>query len=774
MQKDNNFSAYNRDWSDILTEASDSIAHSEERDRELDAMLADFQGFLSSNTPELEPVRKTRSASQGSAPVNRPSSAEPVRKAPAKASKKQGLKNQKARRDLFLFLWLSLLYTSLLVRATTISGAFFKSGLYLSVFFSVTPALLVFIATTFSKNRKLNRGIVIGYNVLVFALYVSQFVYYKVFSQYYTAVSMGNAGQGFGFMSTIVSVVIKYILVILLMALPLLFVIFLGKRFFTFKGVPKLMRTGVLVVLLVIYHFLTVLWLPIWGGTKPMTAYDMYRNTYDVVQSAEKLGLGTAFRLDVKWAVFGSPKSGGLSMDLDIDEPEELPDSTDLPEPVPSTNENGETIAVPTENVPAPTELGYNKLDIDFDTLISAESDSDIRELHAYFDSCKATKKNDHTGMFEGCNLIQLTCEGFYYLAIDPELTPTLYKMQTEGMNFTNFYTPIWGVSTSDGEYVHLTGTIPEAGVWSFYRTGEQKNYMPLTMCAQLKNLGYCAYAYHNHDYDYYDRDLSHPNMGYIYKGMGNGLEEMGVTKRWPESDLEMIEATTEEYIHQEPFHAYYMTVSGHLQYNFADNSMAIKNKELTDNLPYSETVRAYLATQIELDRALEALLQRLEEAGVAENTVIVMTADHYPYGLTNEEISELLGHEVDDTFEKYRNACIIYKKGMTPETIDWACSSLDVLPTLSNLFGLDFDSRLYMGHDVFSDAKPLIIFQSRSWITDKCFYDYYNDKVTPINGAEITDDYINRMNKIVSNKFAVSASILDLDYWRALFKPND
>ena len=149
-----------------------------------------------------------------------------------------------------------------------------------------------------------------------------------------------------------------------------------------------------------------------------------------------------------------------------------------------------------------------------------------------------------------------------------PELTPTLYKLQTEGFNFTNFYTPYWDVSTSDGEYAALTGTIPKPGTWSFRDSAE--NAMPLTMAQQLKRLGYSAYAYHDHTYTYYDRNLSHPNLGYVYRALGNGLD---VEATWPESDIEMIDKTTAAYMGSEPFHAYYMTVSGHLEYNFNGNA---------------------------------------------------------------------------------------------------------------------------------------------------------------------------------------------------------
>lgn len=234
-----------------------------------------------------------------------------------------------------------------------------------------------------------------------------------------------------------------------------------------------------------------------------------------------------------------------------------------------------------------------------------------------------------------------------------------------------------------------------------------------------------------------------------------------------------MIDVTTGDYINQEPFHAYYMTVSGHLEYTFQGNAMAEKNRELVEDAPYSERVKAYLACQIELDRALELLMERLEEAGVAENTVIALTADHYPYGLTPAEQSELAGHTLEENFELYRNACILYKKGMKPERVDRACSSLDLLPTLCNLFGLDFDSRLYMGQDVFSEAEPLVIFSNRSWITGEASYNSQTGEVSSLTGGEISDRYVQTIKDAVNNKFTISAWILDRDYWRILFQPQ-
>lgn len=686
---------------------------------------------------------------------------------------------QKFRKNSFwllAFLWFSLVFSELLVRGVTSKEVFWEPGLFLSLLFSILPAILIFVVSTLCKNARVNKWIVSIILFVVYILYASQLIYYQVFGQFYTAVSMGNAGQGFGFMTTILVTIWKNLFALLFLAAPLLFVIILGRRFFSFKGGAGLKSSVVMAALGLVIHFLVVLILPLWG-TDFRTPYDFYHYVYDVKDSAAQLGLGTAFRLDLKWAIFGTGKTHGLDLNLE-DDPNDLNPS----DAGTNTGSTGATEPDTTGDTTqtAPIEYGYNILEtLDLEALAAAEGDSEIRDMHLYFDSIEPTRKNEKTGMFEGCNLILITAESFSHLAIDPKITPTLYKMQTEGFNFTNFYTPIWGVSTSDGEYVAMTGTIPKPGVWSFYRTGEQENNMSLTMCGQLKKLGYTAYGYHNHDYDYYDRELSHPNMGYIWKGIGNGLEYSGDpnnldgvnSSNWPESDIELIQFTTEDYIHQEPFHAYYMTVSGHKEYNFlGGNDMSTKNKAAVSDLPYSDTVKAYLATQIELDKAMELLLQRLEEAGVLENTVIVISADHYPYGLTPQEIGELEGHEIDTTFEMYRNALIIYKPGMEPETVDEPCCSMDILPTLSNLFGLEFDSRLYIGHDIFSDAEPLVIFQTRSWMTDKASYRSDTGEVVSFTGEEISEDYVKRIKRAVNNKFSASANILDMDYWGILF----
>ncbi len=423
------------------------------------------------------------------------------------------------------------------------------------------------------------------------------------------------------------------------------------------------------------------------------------------------------------------------------------------------------------------SKYGQNVMNIDFKTLASQETDETVKALHEYFDGIQPTNKNKYTGMFEGYNLIQVTAEGFSYLAIDEELTPTLYKMQNEGFKFNNFYTPLWGVSTSDGEYIATTGLIPKGGVWSYYNSGKDSIYFPFSMPQQFLNSGLkIVRAYHNHTFTYYNRDVSHKNIGFSYKGIGNGLEKVVNSKLWPESDNEMVKGTTSEYIGNERFMTYYMTVSGHLQYSFEGNAMSARHRDKVKNLELSETAKAYLACNIELDLAMENLLKALNKAGVAEKTLIVITADHYPYGLEDKEhvdtyhyFSELAGHEIDPNFELYKSCLIIYSPSMKkPITVDKYCSSMDIIPTLNNLMGFEYDSRILPGTDILSDSKPLVVFNNRSFITEKGMYNSVTDEFTLFSGQKVknVDEYVAALQEIVNNRFMVSAQILETNYY--------
>ncbi|OPZ91874.1 MAG: Lipoteichoic acid synthase 2 [Firmicutes bacterium ADurb.Bin419] len=638
-----------------------------------------------------------------------------------------------------------------------------SSDFVFPLLFSLSAGTLLFIVSSlFPVN--INRIVSTTLLTLLIILYSTQLIYFSVFRTPLSFFSLTGTGDVLQFKGIITTAIVKNIIAVILLFVPLVLIVFIGRKheFARLKLIP----VGLTIVFLIISQIIALLGV---NSTKEasFSQYTLYYKSAIPDLSIKKLGLMTTMRLDLKRLIFGFEHTDD-SQELTVNNDEDKSVSEEVynveTTPLPTTSAKS-TIPLPdpepTVSQTPPT-FGQNIIDIDFNSLIATEKDKAIVDMHKYFSSLLPTDKNKYTGIFKGSNLIMITAEGFSPYAISAELTPTLYKMSREGFVFNNFYNPIWGVSTSDGEFVACTGLIPKSGIWSFSKSG--RNYMPFAMGNQFKKLGYTTKAYHNHSYKYYNRNISHPNMGYEYKGVGNGLN---IKNTWPESDLEMIEVTAGEYIGLEPFHTYYMTVSGHLNYSFGGNYIARKNKAYVEDLPFSTASKAYIACNMELEFAMKALLEKLEASGLDDNTVIAISPDHYPYGLPKENIDELAGHKVEENFELYKSTFILWKKGMDPVIIDKPCSSLDIIPTLSNLFGLEYDSRLLMGSDILSDTNPLVIFSNRSWITDKARYNTSSTSVEYFSDYNTDSNYIEAINKIVSNKFKYSAKIIETDYYK-------
>ncbi len=617
---------------------------------------------------------------------------------------------------------------------------------------------------------KVNKALLWCVMAAITIVFCVQLIYFSVFKVFFSFQSMGLAGDAFSNFGKEILTALKANvggLILLLLPLLLLGVLVHQPIDFSRRGLKE--QLGLLATV-VIGHAIAVIALTAFGRGD-YTPYDLYYQSKVPDLCGKQLGVVTMTRLDMEKLIFDQEDLvlAVVPNETPVKAEDSAAKATSGTNNKTNNNTSKNTTVKPSKQenpTPTPVVELPNIMDIDFKALADQESNKTIKKLHQYFASVTPTNKNKYTGMFKGYNLILITAEGFSPYAIDKEKTPTLYKLVRQGFVFNNFYTALWQTSTSDGEYVALTSLIPD-GTRSMYKG--RKNLWPFALGRQFDALGVASKAYHNHTYTYYQRDETHPNLGYNYKGLGNGLKLQ--TKCWPESDLEMMQSTIDDYINEDQFHAYYMTVSGHMNYTFMGNSMSSKNRKLVKDLPYSEDAKAYIACQLELDRALEYLIRRLEEAGVADRTVIALSADHYPYGWEKDRLDELAGHEIDPNFEIYKNHFILWSEGMTKNiVIDKPCSSMDILPTLSNLFGITYDSRLLMGQDILSDSEPLVFLSNRSFITDKVMYNSETGKVINLTDEPVSDDYIDTMNNIIKNKFTVSKSILENNYYRYVF----
>lgn len=516
---------------------------------------------------------------------------------------------------------------------------------------------------------------------------------------------------------------------------------------------------------------------------------DIYTNQYNFEAAVMEFGLGEGLRLDIRnlassktsAPVFESMEetvSGGEAVvqakeAAGVQEVIILQEGTSFK----STKTAQEDGAV------TPVVYGQSVASVDFAALAAAGGN--CADIDAYVSTRTPSSQNDYTGAFEGKNLILICAEAFSGFLIDPELTPTLYRLSTKGINFNDYYQQSIA-GTTGGEYQLLFGLIPTSGGSSIKEITQNGTHTNIG--ALLNDEGYFGMAFHNSTYTYYDRHETHTKLGYSggYMGVGNGLEEL-ISPKWPASDLELMQATLQMYIDKQPFDVYYMTVSGHSVYTFGNNDMSKENRDAVDewctknNLSYTEPVRAYIAANLELEKAVDYLVEILEEKGIADDTVICIAPDHFPYGLDSDAslgnmpyLSELYGYPVNTYEERDRSRAIIWcgeLEDNEPIIVDTPASSVDILPTLCNLFGVEWDSRLYVGRDVLSDALPLVFFGNYDWKTDLGHYSSSRNIFTPADEkAVIPEDYVEQISSMVRNKMTFSKSVLSYDYYTHVY----
>lgn len=400
----------------------------------------------------------------------------------------------------------------------------------------------------------------------------------------------------------------------------------------------------------------------------------------------------------------------------------------------------------------------YNILNTKF-----KESDnSEINEINDYIKNSIPSSKNIYTGILKDKNLIFILAESFNTISINKEITPNLYRLFSEGFTFNNYYNPLYPVSTADGQYLTDVSLFPSDATHSLEKVN--KNYIPYSIGNVFKGMNYKTYSFHNYDYTYYSRDKYYPNMGYdTYLGIGNGLN-MKDTR----SDYDMAKSSIGYYINDSKFLVYYLTISGHALYN-SNNKVAKKNYDKLKNYNYSDGVKYYMSTQIELDKMIGYLFSSLEDKGILDDTVIVLLPDHIPYGLKEKEMSELSKNDVYDEFEKYHSSMVIYNKDINKyKSSDNYCSNIDILPTLLNLFGYSYDSRLMMGRDILSNNTGYAVFGNRNVISR----DYRFISIDGIfeGKSNISSD---ELKNEIYLKHRISRLILENDYYKYLWEVN-
>ena len=401
--------------------------------------------------------------------------------------------------------------------------------------------------------------------------------------------------------------------------------------------------------------------------------------------------------------------------------------------------------------------------------LINQESSQTYNNINKYLINNSITDYNEYTGLMSGKNLIVIMMESVNEIFIDPELYPNFYKLYSNGISFTNNYSPRNSCATGNNEFSAMSGlySIQNNCTANVYRN----NTYSYSLFNLFKNAGYKTTSMHDYTEAYYYRSTIHKNMG---SDKYYGVEDLGIKyfneyKNWA-SDEDFMKVAMDITLQDtsEPFMLWLTTVSSHQPY-VQSSVEGDKYLDLTEDTNYPMDLRRYMSKLKTLDNALGILLERLEQAEILDDTVIVLFGDHYPYGLKNETINYVLDYNLDD-YEAERTPFVIYNSNMESKQIDKYTSYINITPTLANLFGLDYDPRLYMGYDLFDENYwNIVTFADGSWKNDLAFYNAGTSEVVYYKDNAYTLDEIKNINDKITAKMQMSGLIIQNNYFAYL-----
>ena len=636
-----------------------------------------------------------------------------------------------------IYLILSFIYYEIVFRIFNNLSYFNKNFLLVIVFSILIGSLL---STAFSILSKKYHNLLLYITLFICSVYYSVQLCLSNFYGFYFSLSLIHLSDQVGdFAKDAVNVVLANSVGILFLLLPFIFALFFFRKYEHHPWDKKELTLNLIITQISLFLYCLLIFMPF----NRNSIYNRIYKSKNMSIKINELGVINSFLIDASNNMFGH-SSTIIVDDKPVDD-------------------------VVHEDI-------FNVIDFDFEKANENTNNNTIKDLNNYFVSQKGSKQNQYTGYFKNKNLIYIMAESFNEIAVNKDLTPTLYKMIHSGFEFNDFYSATI-LSTIGGEFMELTGMYADYDVLSIWRDGS--NSYPMGLANSFKKQGYSTFAYHDSQYNFQDRDTYLNSIGFDnYEGCGNGLESKMECRMnaWPPYDSDMIDGTINDYINKNKFMVFYATVSGHGDYGFNTNDTTLNShvstkyeqlvRDYYKDQSFNDHILAYVAGQIELDRALEKLLNHLERADKLDDTVIVLCGDHYPYYLEFDEMSKLAGYQRDYQIECNSSNLIIYNSRMHKISIDKPSCTMDILPTVYNLFSIPYDSRMIMGKDILSDEEALVILNNGSWVSD--YGKYYANEARFEASKQIEDEenYITGMNDKVNNRMLLTYYIMTNNYY--------
>ena len=443
----------------------------------------------------------------------------------------------------------------------------------------------------------------------------------------------------------------------------------------------------------------------------------------------------------------------------------------------------------------------FKSLDAKFNTLFGY--DNAAKSFREFYSEKNESKTNEYTNIFKDRNVIVIHAESMQNVALNTsfngnEVTPNVNRLKNEGIYFSNYYAQASGGTSSDSEFTFSTSLLPvtNGAVAISYWNREYETLQKL-----LKKDGYRTISMHANTGDFWNRNNFHKKLGYdkFYSKQDYNIDEvigLGLSdKSFFKQSVEKLKKEKEE---NGKFMATMIMLSNHTPFDDLDKygefDVDIKEQvtktnengeKVTEDVsyPYMEGTKLgnYFKSVHYADSALGELVNELDEAGLLENTVLVIYGDHdaklpkkdyvrlYNYDKTTDEIVDKTSEGyVDVDYYKYELdrsvPFIIWTKDKKfNKTINTAMGMYDAMPTIANMLGVK--PTYALGHDIMNLDDNIVVFPNGNWLTNNIYYNSQKDQYKVLNTDYIVNnDEIDNNNKYAAKRLEISNDIILYD----------
>ena len=346
----------------------------------------------------------------------------------------------------------------------------------------------------------------------------------------------------------------------------------------------------------------------------------------------------------------------------------------------------------------------------------------------------KEVNGNNYNGIFKDKNLIFVMMESMDDWMVNEETTPTIYNMMQHGFNFNNHYSPGYVTGeTANTEFIANTGMYPSINKLSPNYAYVDNSY-PYSIANLFKKEGYITNSFHRSSGYIYNRENMHLSFGY---SKYHSYWDMEIDDKHMDLDSYIIKNGYNKIVlSNDKFMSFIITYSPHSPYTY-DKIECTTNLDDIKNIYPDVGDEEYLcgfSAARETDNMFKLLLEKLENDNLLNDTIIVAFTDH-PNGIVIGE---------DETEKLNKTKFFIYSSEMGSNQVDTITSSINILPTIINLFGID-NKYLYTGYDALNTNEEYVIFSD---------YTYYDG------------NKINNLNDYLSKKLQYSSDVLISNYY--------